>query len=71
MLRNRFMFTVCMKNKYTKIDEHCFCKNLVDRLVDCKISSKIRGYINKFAALVVEKINSCKHGVKLRSMTID
>jgi hypothetical protein len=24
-----------VKNKYTTTDEHCFCKNLVDHLVDC------------------------------------
>jgi hypothetical protein len=29
------MHTLCMKNKYTTTDEHCFCKNLVDHLVDC------------------------------------
>jgi hypothetical protein len=64
----------CVKNKYTTTDEHCFCKNLVDHLVDCvrkEYQVKSEATSKKFVAPVVEKFDSCKHSVKLRSMTID
>jgi hypothetical protein len=57
----------------TTTEEHLFCRNLADQLVDCKHKEyqvKLETTPTKLSTRMLE-IDSCKHRVKIGSTTTD